>query len=154
MITPVHVCQCRGDELPGPNGTFYCQAHQCRKTQHYLQLCREHEGYRRLWNDGHGPGQDPPKEAAALSTAADPPGPGAMLRKLLGCGSGFRHFRELDEWGPDGCLVHLEEIVSMLIKNSCKNKDGLTERSARRLVQLVVERARRNEANLATGIDG
>lgn len=41
-----------------------------------------------------------------------------------------------------------------LIKNSCKNKNGLTERSARRLVQLAVERARRNEANLATGIDG
>jgi len=128
----------------------WCERHQVLKPQGWVRLCQVNNDYRSAWDEGRGPGQLLP---GSFSIPVRPPGPGTELKKLLGCCS-FPYLRQLNEWGPDECLVHLEEIVSMLIKNSCKNKDGLTERSARRLVQLAIERARRNEATLAAGIDG
>lgn len=67
-IEPVDECRCRGDEVPGPHGTFWCQYHQCRKTQHYRDLCRGMPGYRKLWNEGHGPGQGLPNAESQPAT--------------------------------------------------------------------------------------
>lgn len=50
-------CQCTGQEQVTPNGKFWCETHQCWKTQHYLDLCRTNERYVRLWQNGVGPGQ-------------------------------------------------------------------------------------------------
>jgi len=56
-ITPVHECQCRGDEQLGPYSTFWCESHQCRKTQHWKQLCETQPKHRERWNEGRGMGQ-------------------------------------------------------------------------------------------------
>ena len=77
-ITPVHKCQCRGDEEPGPNGTFWCQFHQCRKTAHWKHLCETRPKYREKWNEGHGMGQ-----AVGGQSVVSQPGLGDRVESML-----------------------------------------------------------------------
>jgi len=35
----------------------FCRRHQCRKTEHWVHLCRIREDYFALWEEGRGPGQ-------------------------------------------------------------------------------------------------
>ena len=63
MIEPVEQCQCRGDEESGLHGTFWCKYHECRKTQHWRELCRDNEGFRIAWNCGLGPSQVRPTKS-------------------------------------------------------------------------------------------
>lgn len=62
--TAVDQCQCQGNEVPGPNGTFWCKSHQCRKTQRWHELCRKRPEFREAWNDGTGPGQVRPEHGS------------------------------------------------------------------------------------------
>lgn len=80
-IIPVNVCQCDGTEDVCPNGSFFCRHHQCRKTQHWRDLCREDAGYRQAWNEGHGPGQS--TRTGQKSAVAEPPGLGDTLASWL-----------------------------------------------------------------------
>lgn len=82
-----------------------------------------------------------PAVSAQQSVVAEPAGPGTKLRKLLGCHSGFNHFHEMNHWGPDGCLEHINEIVDWM-RQPCADRNPIGEDSARRLVKLAVEQAR------------
>ena len=56
IIQPVEECKCNGPE-PGER-TFFCHYHQCTKTQHLRELCKNRETYRVAWNQNRGPGQN------------------------------------------------------------------------------------------------
>lgn len=43
----------------------WCQRHSIVKGEHFFHLCQTHEGYRRQWDDGRGPGQRVPPELIA-----------------------------------------------------------------------------------------
>ena len=126
----------------------WCERHQCNKTPQWHRLCQTSQKYFDAYEQGRGPGQfdslPPPSSTARTTavTAAPPPGPGTELKKLLGCCS-FPYVQRLNEWGPDECENRLEEIVAMLLKKSCKTKNGLTDHSARRMVGLAIEKSRR-----------
>ena len=45
-------CQCNPDSFP-----FFCERHQCRKTEKWHGLCRNRPDYFELWEQGTGPGQ-------------------------------------------------------------------------------------------------
>ena len=111
-----------------------------KKTAHWHHLCQTNEKYRSAWDAGVGPAQLLPGSVA--QKVVHPPGPGTELKKLLGCCS-FPYVQRLNEWGPDECENRLEEIVAMLLKKSCKTKNGLTDHSARRMVRLAIEKSRR-----------
>ena len=115
-----------------------------KKTPHWHHLCQTNEQYRKAWDAGVGPGQLLPGSVAQQTV--QPPGPGTELKKLLGCCS-FPYVQRLNEWGPDECQNRLEEIVAMLLKKSCKSKNGLTEHSARRMVGLAIEKSRRGDCD-------
>ena len=53
-------CDCRPTAFP-----FACSRHHCRKTGHWHELCRTRSDYFELWEQGHGPGQPLPGDAAA-----------------------------------------------------------------------------------------
>jgi hypothetical protein len=61
-LTP---CECQPTEFP-----FVCPRHGCRKTVHWHKLCRERPAYFELWEQGSGPGQPLPGDAAAGNGAA------------------------------------------------------------------------------------
>jgi hypothetical protein len=60
---------------------------------------------------------------------------------MLGCG-GFHHQAKLNEWGPDGCEQHLEQIVEWIHEPS-KNV-SISDEAARRLIGLAISKARAN----------
>lgn len=58
-----HACTCSGTEYLTVNDEFWCERHQCWKTQHYHELCQTRPGYRQMWEEERGPGQQPkPRE--------------------------------------------------------------------------------------------
>jgi hypothetical protein len=56
-LQPVEQCRCEGTEQVRANGTFWCECHQVWKGPHWHKLCQEQDGFRQLWNEGRGPGQ-------------------------------------------------------------------------------------------------
>lgn len=78
-IQPVDECRCQGDEDIAVNGKFWCQYHQCRKTAQWHVLCQTRDGYRKLWNEGRGPGQ-----SKVGPRKVQKPGLGDRVHSLLG----------------------------------------------------------------------
>jgi hypothetical protein len=74
-----------------------------------------------------------------------PHGPGTELRKILGrCNCGYAW--QLDEWGPDGCLEHIDQIIQWMQRDSEKQSSAISEEAARRMVLLAIERAKAADA--------
>lgn len=68
-------------------------------------------------------------------------GPGTELRKILGrCSCSYA--QQLDEWGPDGCLERINEIVCMMRDDAMARGESLGEDSANRMIRLAIERSR------------
>lgn len=53
-------CTCQPEDYP-----FFCERHQCRKTAHWLHLCRTRDDYFQMWEAGRGPGQSVGKKRKA-----------------------------------------------------------------------------------------
>ena len=123
-------CVCEG---PG-----YCQRHGVEKNDGWWRLCRGKPKYFAAWEAHRGPGQTQEGQVAFIRK---PPGPGTLLCKMLGCG-GFHHQAKLNEWGPDGCEQHLEQIVEWIHEPS-KNV-SISDEAARRLIGLAITKARAN----------
>jgi hypothetical protein len=139
-ITPIHQCQCRGDEAAHPDGTFWCEAHQCRKTAHWLTLCRERDDYRAAWNSGRGPGQRDPTHAIHHEVRAARHGVGTALSRMLGRCQEFAQRQQLDDWGP-ACLEHMPEIVAWVQEFSLTFQDTpMDPTTIERILRIVLER--------------
>lgn len=133
-------CTCTG---PG-----WCERHRIEKTALMFKLCQTKPKYFEAWEEGRGPGQ--PKKAGCSHAkaarrskqkkATKPLGPGAVLCKMLGCGATgkkFTHAKEMDAWGPEGCLERIDTIVGWLLEPEAVDAE-MSEGNARRLVELAV----------------
>lgn len=122
-IEPVGQCRCTGDEEPGPNGTFYCRYHECRKSQHRLQMCRTKPHYLAAWNKGTGPGQGLPPLPQPKPEAF---GPGTELKKLFrswgitGCRYCGATVGTMNKQGVEWCREHIDELVAEIHTNAAK----------------------------------
>ena len=151
-ITPVHKCQCRGDEDAGPNGTFWCQFHQCRKTQHWKRLCETRPKHRDKWNAGRGMGQSAGGQSE-IQPAVPPTGPGTELSRML---SWFgvhaqtnckckAHVRTMNVWGAAMCEQQIETIVGWLCVEAKQRGLPVVPRVFRLLVKQAIRRSRKKE---------
>lgn len=82
---------------------------------------------------------DPQRRA---KPAPPPPGPGTELRKILGCGCDAEWVLRMNDWGPDGCMEHMDEIVGWLGDGSVKTDIPMSDAAARRMINLAIERSR------------
>ena len=82
---------------------------------------------------------------------ATPPGPGKELKALLKtigitaaptCGCN-KMARQMDAWGPDESLAHMEEIVDVMEETARARKLPFLRAGARQLVRLACWKARR-----------
>ena len=128
---PEHECTCRGDELLTTNGMFWCESHQCWKTHHWRDLCKNKPAYRRAWEEGHGPGQQLPPAERVGGLQRKLSGPGAFLRKMLGCAyKKWPHFSAMDKEGQECDVDKYAELLSEY------GKIGTSE--AARLIKIAI----------------
>lgn len=80
------------------------------ETCHRCKLYHTNEDYRRYWDNDK------------------PPGPGTQLMKLLhhlGVHPGNcrcnKRAKQMDEWGPEGCRTHRDEIAGWLREEAASN---------------------------------
>lgn len=87
---------------------------------------------------------------AAVLYAAPPPGPGSALKALLKkigiqpsptcqCNS---MAAQMDRWGPDECLDHIEEIVDVMAETARARRLPFIRSAGRALVRLAIYRSR------------
>lgn len=78
-------------------------------------------------------------------------GPGSILAEMLK-GMGLApvesckckgRARKMDEWGPDGCERHIEEIVDWLEEEAQKRKLPFMKWPAKTLVRVAIRRSRK-----------
>ena len=69
-------------------------------------------------------------------------GPGAELHVALGRCKPFEHCAQMDEWGPDGCEEHFDEIVGWIVEEGSARGDPMSRDAAERLLRRVIERAK------------
>lgn len=89
-----------------------------------------------------------PREKAAVKG-----GPGTELTKILETlGLGYlegckckQRARQMDEWGPDGCLQNLSTIVGWLEEEAKNRKLPFIRWGARTLVLVAIRRARKHK---------
>lgn len=153
VIMTRHVCQCSVPEAK--DGWVWCERHKTKKTAHWVRLCQTRLDYWQAWEEGRGPGQaheplpktEPPRRPV--------PGPGTELKRILlrfgikarcGCDCA-RMARQMNNWGPDGCEIHLAKIVDHLEKEAKRRKVPIPFRRtlARLLVRRAIRRARKKE---------
>ena len=117
-------CQC---SEPG-----WCERHGMHKPEGWWKLCQTHDDYFRAWEGGWGPGQVEPDPNAPPARRERPPGPGSILRKMLGCGHRrWQHYSDMDF---EGSRCDVDKYSAKL---SEYGKLGIVE--ATRLVRMVVE---------------
>ena len=80
-----------------------------------------------------------PNEKGKAKRKPKPRGVGSILCRMLGCG-GFRHAEDLNKWGPDECLEHMDQIIEWV--HEPKKNATISVESAKRLVLLAIEKAR------------
>ena len=124
---------------PIPDGG-YCARHALWKSPNWVRLCRARENYYQAWETGRGPGQF----TGAPPLPRPPPGPGTVLRRLLGC-HGFPLRKAMDAWGLNECAAHSAEIIACLT-----DRESMTDEAARRLLAIALNRARQYAAAPAT----
>jgi hypothetical protein len=111
------------------------------------ELCRQDKGgYRQALEGVWRPG--------AARRQPDPAaGPGTELHKLLswlgiheivGCGCRSRA-KQMDRWGADKCLAHIDRIVDYMHEEAKKRKLPFNSLAAGLLVRWAIARARRAE---------
>ena len=113
----------------------WCERHKCKKTAHWVHLCQTRPDYFALWEQGKGPGQALLIENSK-SNSLSVLGPGTQLKKMLGC-CNFKHANILDQWGCDGCLDKIEEVIILLRDNP--KTQIYTDSQARRLILLAIQ---------------
>lgn len=129
-------CQCTG---PG-----WCERHKLQKSAHMVHLCQTRQNYLQAWEEGRGPGQL--KSTGEPRKDTTPPGPGTRLARLLGCGGLVGKYRlTMNAWGVDVCAEQIDTIIGWLVEcHACRGK--ITSESARRLVLLAIDSARKAQA--------
>jgi hypothetical protein len=97
------------------------------------------------------PGVVPPNPAARPPTS----GPGTELKALLAtigivasptCKCN-KMARQMDQWGPDESLAHMEEIVDVMEETAKARKLPFLRAVAKQLIRLAVRRARKKDIN-------
>jgi hypothetical protein len=87
-------------------------------------------------------------------------GVGQHLKQLLSC-LGIRssaacacnaYARRMDEWGPDGCVSRMQEILAWLEGQAKARKLAFSALVAKQLVLLAVRLARRDEKAARRGV--
>lgn len=125
-------CTCNPTEYP-----FYCERHQCRKTEHWHTLCKTKSSYRSLWDKGKGPGQ-PSAPLGPLPLQGRRKGVGDHLKDVTtelkltmkqGCNCNALATR-MNNLGPDGCRWIRAELVDALKKNAQKYTWGDVAKAA------------------------
>jgi hypothetical protein len=162
-------CAYSEKECSGPSGDekwWTCPVHGARLTQPLTDLCRARRKYFKAWEAGRGPGQE---HSGRVSKPKAKPrgGPGSELKALIatwqrrlpwlslaakpGCGCNST-VRQMDNWGPDKCLVNLDVIVDRMERTAAKRKLMIPFRktAARALVRQAIRRARAQSAATAT----
>ena len=135
-----HACTCSGTEYLTVNDEFWCERHQCWKTQHYHELCQTRPGYRQMWEEGRGPGQQskPRAKSGKPRTSRTPKGPGDILRKMLGCSAKrWPYYEAMNHLGAR-TEHHVEEFARHLA--SCHYAACDSPESAKRLIELALEK--------------
>lgn len=56
-----------------------------------------------------------------------------------------QHAKQMDDWGPDGCLENLDTIVGWIREEAEKRRLPFSEKVVRRLVKICIWRARRQK---------
>lgn len=88
-------------------------------------------------------------------------GPGSQLSNMLarlrikaleGCSCKARS-KKMDEWGPDGCEEHLDEIVGWLHEEARKRKMLFLRWPAKTLVRVAIHKARKAQKALLEDIN-
>lgn len=125
----------------------YCDRHRCWKSPHWHQLCQTREDYFLAWEDGCGPGQT---AGAASRPQTQDHRVGRELCRILGCGNHLAHVREMNDWGPDGCEEHIDQIVVWMLAAAAKRKAAMTDDAARRLILLAVAKSRKHAAAITS----
>lgn len=126
----------------------WCEVHQLDKSAYRVKLCQTKPNYRRAWDEGRGPGQ-----VEGQKRKPKPPrqGPGTELHKLLAklgiretpsCGCRSRE-RQMNAWGPDGCLERLDEVVDWMASEAKQRGLPFVRTAGVVLVRWAVRRARR-----------
>jgi len=123
-------CQCTI-----PDGGF-CDRHKLQKSANWVHLCRTNASYWKAWEEGGGPGRNIGDGQSESRPAQPAAGPGTELRKILGC-CNCSFAARMNEWGPDGCLERIDEIIGWLTESG-----KMSDQAARRMITLAVERAR------------
>jgi hypothetical protein len=96
------------DPCPLPttgDGWFWCERHRCKKHPHWVTLCIAGEEYFRAWEEGRGPGQTRPADAAPKQPP-DPAAAASRVAQLAVCAE----CPELEDEDPPGlyCLRDVE----------------------------------------------
>lgn len=132
-------------------GGGWCERHDCRKTPHWVKLCRTRPDYFRAWEEGRGPGQKvilEPKPRVVMASGA---GPGAQLHRILsrlgiqpsgGCACKSRA-RIMNQWGPEKCKENLETIVSWMAEEAGKRGLPFSPAVARIIVRMAIRKSLR-----------
>lgn len=138
-------------------GPGWCERHRVMKSQRWVELCQTRDDYFQAWEDGRGPGQH---DTEGMQPAVRKPtlcGPGCHLHRLLsklwirdrvGCNCS-KHAAEMDQWGPDECLLKMDTILEWMEKESAKRHLPFVRTVAHTLVRIAVWRARKELANVA-----
>jgi hypothetical protein len=128
----------------------WCDRHQCTKHARWHQLCQTDQTYFDSWEAGTGPGQRSDNEGQS-ETRRKQCGPGCHLSRLLakfgitdkaGCNC-KSHAAEMDCWGPDTCLLRIDQILDWMNEEAEKRKLKFVRTAAYALVRVAIWRARR-----------
>jgi hypothetical protein len=117
----------------------WCPRHKVWKNKHWIHLCHTRPGYRRAWDEGRGPGQNLPKgdPINVFTGKRVKRGPGAELRKLLGCSAKrWPHYKEMERLGEQ-CVDHVARFAASLVEGGYM----LTQTSAERMVLSAIKKA-------------
>lgn len=150
-------CYC--PPLPEGQMLFWCERHKCNKTAHWRDLCLTRADYRRLWDEGRGPGQEDHPSVDGKDKEHSS-GPGGELKKIIagwqrlfpwfdlsphqGC-SCNETAKWMDQLGPRGCEKQMDVILDKLEAEAKKRKLSIPFQRfwAARMVRQAIRRARK-----------